>query len=135
MVHRGNPYFGSNLHRHSHARAWERDNRYQLDTSAYILYIQAVKYEWDPDKNKTNLEKHGISFEEACQIFKHDVLTSTDERKDYKETRKTSIGTLEGEIIIVVIHTNRNGTTRIISARPAKMKERKRYYEYFKTTP
>jgi uncharacterized protein len=84
-----------------------------------------MKYEWDADKNKSNLEKHGISFEEACQIFTRDVLTSTDTRMNYNETRKTSIGSLDGVIIIVVVHTDRRGITRIISARPAKKKEGK----------
>ena len=92
-------------------------------------------YEWNLDKNKTNLEKHGMSLEEACQIFENDVFTWTDERKDYKETRKVSIGSLGDEIIIVVVHTDRNGITRIISARPANKTERKLYNEHIKKTP
>ena len=92
-------------------------------------------YEWDKDKNKTNFKKHGIRFEEACQIFKNDVFTWIDERKDYNETRKISIGSLGDEIIIVVVHTDRSGVTRIISARPANKTERKIYHEHIKKTP
>ena len=91
-------------------------------------------YEWSPDKDKTNLKKHGISFNEACQIFENDVFTWIDKRKDYNETRNISIGSLDGEIIIVVVHTDRNGITRIISARPAKKKESKIYNEHIKKT-
>jgi len=64
-----------------------------------------------------------------------DVLTWADNRKDYRETREISIDTLEKRIVIVVVHTDRNGKTRIISARPAKKKERIIYDEYFKKTP
>lgn len=93
-----------------------------------------MRYEWNPDKDKANLKKHGISFNEACQIFEADVFTWIDNREDYNETRKISIGSLDGEIIIVVVHTDRNGITRIISARPAKMKERRLYNEHIKKT-
>jgi uncharacterized DUF497 family protein len=47
-----------------------------------------MRYEWNPDKDKANLKKHGISFNEACQIFENDVFTGIDNRKDYNETRK-----------------------------------------------
>ena len=93
-----------------------------------------MRYEWSPDKDITNLKKHGISFNEACQIFENDVFTWIDKRKDYNETRIISIGSLDGEIIIVVVHTDRNGITRIISARPAKKKERRLYNEQIKKT-
>ena len=78
--------------------------------------LKAVSYtHLSPDKDITNLKKHGISFNEACQIFENDVFTWIDKRKDYNETRIISIGSLDGEIIIVVVHTDRNGITRIIS--------------------
>ena len=84
-------------------------------------------YEWNLDKNKINLEKHGISFEEACQIFKRDILTRVDDRKNYNETREISIGLLDEEIVIVVVHIDRKGITRIISARSANKTERRLY--------
>jgi len=64
------------------------------------MYICHMRYEWNLNKNKSNLEKHGISFEEASQIFKNNVLTWTDNRKDYNETREISIGLLDEEIVI-----------------------------------
>lgn len=93
-----------------------------------------MSYEWNTDKNKKNFKKHGIRFEEACLIFKNDVFTWTDERKDYNEIRKVSIGSLGDEIIIVVVHTDRNNLTRIISARLANKTERRIYNEHIKKT-
>lgn len=98
------------------------------------MYIYIIVFEWDENKNKENLRKHGLSFQEASEIFEGDIFTWIDDRKDYKEVRKISIGSLELEIIIVVVHTDRNGTTRIISARPASKIERKRYNEHIKKT-
>ena len=93
-----------------------------------------MAFEWDEDKNKTNQRKHGISFQEASEIFEGDIFTWVDDRKDYDEIRKISIGALGNEVIIVVVHTDRNGRTRIISARPAKKIERKLYNEHIKKT-
>lgn len=91
-----------------------------------------MRYEWNADKDKANLKKHGIGFNDARQIFENDVFTWIDNRKDYNETRKISIGSLGGGIFIVVVHTDKNGITRIISARLAKMKERRLYNEHIK---
>lgn len=84
-------------------------------------------FEWDENKNRVNIEKHGVSFETACRIFEGPILTLADNRFDYGETRENSIGRIEGVLVLVVTHTNRHGATRIISARPAKRAERDRY--------
>ena len=92
-----------------------------------------MKFEWDKNKSEANLQKHGISFDEAKTIFYGYVLTIKDRRKEYGETREISIGELEYKIAVaVVIHTDRKGKTRIISARIANKKERTLYYEYLK---
>jgi uncharacterized DUF497 family protein len=92
-----------------------------------------MKFEWDKNKSEANLQKHGISFDEAKTIFYGHVLTIEDKRKEYGEARKISIGELEHKIAVaVVIHTDRKGKTRIISARIANKKERTLYYEYLK---
>ncbi|WNZ26120.1 BrnT family toxin [Leptolyngbya sp. NK1-12] len=87
-------------------------------------------FEWDEHKNRQNLKKHGISFEEAQAIFDGIVFTRFDDRFDYGEVREISIGAIQGVVIIVVIHTERNDVIRIISARLATRKERKDYYDY-----
>ena len=87
-----------------------------------------MPFEWDEKKNSGNVRKHGISLEQAAQIFDGPVLTWTDDREDYGEVRQVSIGKLGGIAIVAVVHTDRRGVTRIISARAASRAER-RFYE------
>jgi uncharacterized DUF497 family protein len=92
-----------------------------------------MNFDWDNNKNQSNITKHGISFEEAIAIFDDpNILSYEDTRFNYGETRFISIGqitfvTQEKTVIIVVIHTQRNQTTRLISVRKANERERKRY--------
>ncbi len=88
-----------------------------------------MRFEWDEDKNAQNIRKHGVSFEQAEQIFRGPVLTFADDREDYGELREISIGLLSSMAIIVVVHTDRDGVCRIISARPALKHERKLHAE------
>jgi uncharacterized DUF497 family protein len=87
-------------------------------------------FEWDKKKNAANRKKHGISFGEAKEIFDGPVLTRLDNRREYGETRRISIGALSDAVVIVVAHTDRAGKIRIISARKANRNEREVYYEY-----
>lgn len=89
-----------------------------------------MDFEWDDAKNAANLEKHGITFETAITIFNGPVLTRLDERENYGEVREISMGLMGTAYIVVVIHTDRNGITRIISARRANKSERNAYHEY-----
>ncbi len=84
-------------------------------------------YEWDEAKNATNISKHGVSFGLACRIFDGPIWTLRDTRQDYGEIREISIGQVEGVAILTVVHTTRQDRRRIISARPASERERKRY--------
>ncbi len=88
-------------------------------------------FEWDPQKNASNIQKHGLSFEEAASIFAGPVLTGPDDSSSY-DYREKSFGLLGGKVPICVIHTPRNGNTRIISARKATPNERKYFDEYIK---
>ena len=88
-----------------------------------------MEFEWDENKNQANFKKHGIYFEEAVEIFKNNYFTWIDERKDYKEVREITIGKLHKNILIVMVHTDRFGIIRIISARKANQRERRKYYE------
>ena len=90
---------------------------------------QDMKFEWDEAKNKSNVEKHGVSFETASKIFQYPLYNKIDTRFDYGETRTISIGTIDNKTIIVVVHTDRSRRTRIISARPDSQEERAIYYE------
>jgi len=98
-----------------------------------------VEFSWDQQKNQVNFKKHGIRFEEAVLIFEGVHFTRVDARDYYNEQgqaeiREITIGTLGGGAVLVVCHTNRNSQTRIISARKATSKERRRYNESFKNT-
>ena len=86
-------------------------------------------YEWDDAKNAINIAKHGVSFQLARRIFDGPVLTARDERQEYGEVREISIGMLDAIAVLTVVHTDRQGKVRIISARPASSRERRRYEE------
>lgn len=86
-----------------------------------------LSFEWDPDKNARNVAKHGVAFETAVRIFDGPVFTAIDARNDYGEVRYVSIGMVEMAAVLVVVHTDRNGRIRIVSARPASRRERARY--------
>ena len=88
-----------------------------------------LSFEWDEAKSISNFEKHKISFEIAQGIFDNPTIDIIDNRFDYQETRIKTIGRLENEIILVVIHTDRNGVIRLISARKARKDEREYYYK------
>ena len=88
------------------------------------------RFEWDESKNQENIRKRKISFERAKTIFDGIVLTEIDDWDDYGEVREKSYGLMEGVVVVVVIHTDRNGKIRIISARKATKKERKDYYAH-----
>ena len=86
-----------------------------------------MEFDWDDLKNITNKQKHGIDFNDAKEVFKHqDSKIAADMRKDYKEDRWKIIGKIHGSIISV-IYTVRNNVTWIIWARKASIKEREEY--------
>ena len=89
-----------------------------------------MKFEWDPEKAAANQKKHKISFQEAATIF-GDFLSVTFDDPDHSddEERYVTIGTSSQDRLLVVSHTDRNDTIRIISARRATKLEKKYYYE------
>lgn len=91
------------------------------------------KFEWDDDKNASNLAKHGIAFEEAATIFEGPVFTLADESSP-EEVRERSYGLIDGITVVCVIHTHRGEATRIISARKATKHERELFNAYLKKT-
>lgn len=87
-------------------------------------------YEWDEAKNQANIRKHRIDFRDAIRVFDKPTLDIVDDRHDYGEVRTNSIGDLGGLAIVLVTHTDRDGTTRLISARPSSSVERKAYLAF-----
>ncbi|MBW2004994.1 MAG: BrnT family toxin [Deltaproteobacteria bacterium] len=85
-------------------------------------------FEWDPQKAKSNIEKHGISFEEAITAFQDTFsLTIDDPLHSIDEERVVLIGMSNKNRLLVVVHTERGDNIRIISARKATKKERGNY--------
>ena len=91
------------------------------------------KFEWDSDKDASNLAKHGITFAEAATIFDGPVFTLADESSP-EEGRERSYGLINGITLICVIHTDRGEATRIISARKATRHERELFNAYLRKT-
>ena len=89
------------------------------------------RFEWDDEKDLANQRKHGISFEEASTIFDGPVLSLEDDGHQ-SEVRERSYGLIGGVVVACVIHTDRDGVTRIISARKATRNERKLFDAYLK---
>jgi uncharacterized protein len=85
-------------------------------------------FEWHEKKAKENLNKHGISFEEAKTVFNDPFsITISDPNHSLDEERYIDIGlSLEGELLVVV-YTERQSKIRIISCRQATKAERKVY--------
>ena len=89
-------------------------------------------YEWDKEKNEQNLSKHGLSFEDAEQVFSGPCVTFEDARYDYDEERFITLGLLAGRVVVIA-HTPRGKRTRIISMRKANSREQKAYQERLET--
>ena len=89
-----------------------------------------LKFVWDSDKAKINLKKHKVNFRTATLAFFDDYrIEEFDELHSDFEDRYKIIGRVEK--ILVVIYTEREDRTRIISARHADKDEEEEYYEQF----
>jgi uncharacterized protein len=99
--------------------------------------VSGIRFEWDEAKNHSNRRKHGVSFEEASQVFHDPLYVSVQERVEIGEERWQTFGMVGGLLVLMVAHTVREehdddkhvDVVRIISARHATRKERRRYEE------
>ena len=87
-----------------------------------------MKYEWDKAKSRENLAKHGVSFEDAERVFSGPCVTFVDDRFNYGEERLITLGLLAGRVVVIA-HTMRSESTRIISMRKGNRREQKIYQE------
>jgi uncharacterized DUF497 family protein len=97
-----------------------------MDVS-YIL--QGVQFEWDEEKAQSNIQKHGVTFEEAAETFFDPFYQTGDASVDDKEDRDFIIGYTFSQRLLLAVYTERRDKTRIISARVATRAERKVYEE------
>lgn len=87
-----------------------------------------LHFEWDEAKAAANLNKHGVSFEEAQTVFSDpESLTIFDERHFEQEDRYIDVGLSIYGRLLVVVYTERGTTIRIISSRPATPNEHIQY--------
>lgn len=85
-------------------------------------------FEWDEEKEKSNLRKHGISFSEGESVFYDSFsITIPDPDHSIEEHRFIDIGISNRNRILVVVYTERENRIRIISVRKATNIERKMY--------
>jgi uncharacterized DUF497 family protein len=89
-----------------------------------------LSFEWDATKAKSNLAKHGVSFEEATTVFGDPLsVTIPDPAHSQDEHRAVIVGNSHHQKLLVVVHTDRGDNIRIISARRATRSERINYEE------
>ena len=87
-----------------------------------------MRYTWDQNKNRRNLELHGIAFEDAVRIFAGPTVEQVDERFDYGEKRVYAIGMVNGLEITVIYTDPKEDERRIISAWRSEPHERRYYW-------
>ncbi len=91
-----------------------------------------TQFKWDEEKAKTNLVKHRVSFETAVRAFSDPFQLTEQSRIENGECRWQTMGMVDGQMVLFVAHTVMDDDRvseiiRIISARKADPKERKRY--------
>jgi hypothetical protein len=86
-----------------------------------------MDFEWDEAKRRANIEKHGIDFADAMEVFDGRVIVTEDVRRDYGEQRFRAVGEFDGEIVQIA-YTWRGTRRRLISVRRAGRSDRTAYY-------
>lgn len=87
-----------------------------------------MQFEWDAAKNRRNLAKHGIDFEDAIGIFEGLVAERPDDRVAGDEQRWIAYGLMQ-LAVIAIVYVDRGTHRRIISARRATKDEERHYYQ------
>jgi len=89
-----------------------------------------IRFEWDERKARSNLKKHGVSFEEARSVFHDEMALQFHDDDATAEDRFILIGMSRMSRVLIVVHSERGNSeeiVRIISARKATGRERKFY--------
>jgi len=97
--------------------------------------VSGIRFEWDEAKNLANQRKHGVSFEDASEIFRDPLFVSLKDWIEDGEQRWQTFGKVGNRLLMMVAHTVREGdphdaiieVIRIISARYASRKEQRLY--------
>lgn len=87
-----------------------------------------MEFEWNPEKSRHNLTKHGVAFEEAQTVFGDPLaITIHDPDHSHEEERFLTTGLSIRQRLIIVAHTERAGRVRLITAREVAAPERSQY--------
>jgi uncharacterized DUF497 family protein len=90
--------------------------------------VQPQSIVWDPVKAALNLAKHGVDFEDAATVFSDPLLLiQSNLAHSEDEQRWLALGESKRELLLVVVHNEDEQTIRMISARKAGPRERRRY--------
>ena len=90
----------------------------------------ALTFEWDDEKSKENIRKHGVSFDEAKTVFNDPLaMTIWDPEHSSQEDRHIDMGMSARRRILIVWYTERGANIRIIGARMATRSQRRQYEE------
>ena len=91
-----------------------------------------MQFDWDPEKDKANVQKHGLSFKEASELLEGDAdyLEIYDEEHSDEEDRFIAVGPIERGLVVVVYTEREDEVLRIVSARMATKNERQRFEDY-----
>lgn len=88
---------------------------------------QGLRFCWSPEKARSNFLKHGIRFEQACEVFFDPFVLLIDAGAE-DEAREAALGLAEDWTLLYVVHLVREESViRIISARRATRTERRNY--------
>ncbi len=85
-------------------------------------------FEWDENKNKSNLDKHGIDFVDASKVFLQRSYVFKSDYSGNDVDRHIAVGEVN-QVVIAVVYTIRQKNIRIISARRARDEEKRKYNE------
>jgi uncharacterized protein len=91
-----------------------------------------VTFEWDENKNRKNIRKHGVSFEEAMEVFGDHLSDMFEDIYSENERRFLTIGMSVKKRLLIVSHTEDEDKEkiRIISARELTKHEHRQYERY-----
>ena len=92
------------------------------------MHKYEMEVEFDPAKARSNLRKHGVSFSHAEQALRDDMAFTVEDSDAPSEQRFVTLGMDAFGRVLVVVHTQRDERTRMISARKASAGEMRRYH-------
>ena len=102
--------------------------------NTYNINMKDISFDWDEEKNRKNIKKHKVSFEEAATVFyDENAIVFDDPDHSVGENRFLIIGVSKTDRLCIVSHcySDEDEIIRIISARPAEKSEKAYYNEQF----